>query len=242
MVTVFLQGGVSISTLVRQTQLEPSCYQRAFQEPYDGKRQQLHFVPHFIHKVEQNVLRNGHWLLEIWQSVLQSLGRSTQPSWRWLHTFLLPLYCWIRWVLHATACVHGTYVVCSSKGIEWCWGTYLLNGKIKRLVEELTGTLVEFRHSYDDFDCFISYGSRLELRLFLFSAVQTRHTLQTIGATRRNGQYIRVSETSTRRLNQNLQILEASLLRIFPFLRNMTLKDMEKQLPWRNNKSTIERF
>jgi len=52
MVTVFLRGGVSISALVRQAQLEQSCYQRAFQEPYDGNRQQLHFIPHFIQKVE----------------------------------------------------------------------------------------------------------------------------------------------------------------------------------------------
>jgi hypothetical protein len=52
MVTVFWQGGVSISALVGQAQLEQSPYQRAFQGPYDGNRQQLHFVSHFIQKVE----------------------------------------------------------------------------------------------------------------------------------------------------------------------------------------------
>jgi len=80
MVTVFLRGGVLISTLVRQAQLQQSYYQRAFQEPYDGNHQQLHFVPHFIQKVEPNVLRNGHQLLEIRQSVLQLFGRFKQPS------------------------------------------------------------------------------------------------------------------------------------------------------------------
>jgi len=242
MVTVFSRGGVSISALVRQAQLEQSCYQRTFQEPYDGNRQQLHFVPHFIQKVERNVLRNGHRLLEIRQSALHLFGRSKQPSRRWLHTFLLPQSCWLHWVPHATACVHGTYVVCSSKGIQWCWGTYLLRCEIKRVVVEWTGTLVEFLHSYDDFDRFISYGGRLELRLSLYSAVQTRHILQPIRATRRNAQYIWVSETSTRRLDRSLQILQTSLLPIFLFLRNITLKNIEKQLPWRNHKSRIERF
>jgi hypothetical protein len=109
-------------------------------------------------------------------------------------------------------------------------------------VVEWIGTLVEFRHSYDDFDHFISYVGRSEVRMCLHSAVQTRQILQTIRAIRRNGQYIWVLETSTRRLDQSLQILQASLLPFFPFLRNITLKNMQKQLPWRNNKSTIERF
>jgi len=52
MITIFLRGGVLISALVRQAQFEQSCYQRAFQEPYDGNRQQLHFVTHVIQKVE----------------------------------------------------------------------------------------------------------------------------------------------------------------------------------------------
>jgi len=147
----------------------------------------------------------------------------------------------MHWVPHATACVQGTYVVCCSKGIQWCWETYLLRGEIKRLVEEWIGKLVEFHHSYDHFDCFISYGGRLEIRLSPCLAVQTRHILQTVRVTRRNGQYIWVSETSTWRLDQNLRILEASLLPFFPFLRNITLKDMEKQRPWTNNKSKIER-
>jgi hypothetical protein len=78
MVTVFLQGGVSIGALVRQAQHEQSCDPQAFQKPYDGNRQQLHFVPHCIQKVEQNVLRNGHQLLDTWQSVLQLYGQSKQ--------------------------------------------------------------------------------------------------------------------------------------------------------------------
>ena len=60
MVTDFVRGGVMISALVCQAHIERSCYQRAFQEPYDGNRQQLQFVPHFIQKVERNVQRNGH--------------------------------------------------------------------------------------------------------------------------------------------------------------------------------------
>ena len=148
----------------------------------------------------------------------------------------------MHWVPHATACIQRTYVVCSSKWIQWCCGMYLLTHEIKRLVVEWTGTSVEFGHSYNDFDRFNSYGGRLELWLSLHSALQTRHILQTIRATRKNGQYIWVSATSTQWLDQSLLILQASLLPIFPLLRNIALKDMEKQLPWRNNKSTIKRF
>jgi hypothetical protein len=242
MVTVFLQGGVSISALVRQAQLEQSCYQWAFQEPHNSNRQQLHFIPHFIQKVEPNDLRNGHRLLEIRQSVLQSFGRFKQPSRRWLHMLLLPQSCWMHWVPHATSCIQRIYVICSSKGIQWCWGMSLLRGEIKRLVVEWTGTLFEFHHTYTDFDRFISYCGHLEPQLSVYSAVQTRHILQTVGATRRNGQYIWVSETSTRRLDQSHQIFQASLSPCFSFLRNITLKDIEKQVTWRNNKSTMERF
>jgi len=167
MVTVFLWGGVSISALVHQAQLEQSCYQRAFQEPYDGNRQRLHCVPHYIQNLQRNVVRNGHRLFEIGQNGLQSFGQSKQPSWQWLHTLLLPQSCWMHWVLHPTACIQGTYVVCSSKEIQWCWGTYLLRGEIQRLVVEWTGTLVEFRHSYNNIDCFMSDCGRLELRLSL---------------------------------------------------------------------------
>jgi len=82
MVTILLQGGVSISALVRQAQLEQSCYQQAFQEPYDGNRHQLHFIPHIIQKFERDVQRNGHRLLEIRQSELQLFGQSKQLSLR----------------------------------------------------------------------------------------------------------------------------------------------------------------
>jgi hypothetical protein len=72
---------------------------------------------------------------------------------------------------------------------------YLLRGEIERLVVEWTGRLVEFRYSYDDFDRSNSYGGRLERWFSLYSAVQTRHILQTIRATTRNGQYIWVLVT-----------------------------------------------
>jgi len=187
MVTDFWWGGVSISALVRQAQLEQSCYQPDFQEPYDGNRQQLYFVPHCVQKVERNGLRDGHWLLEITWRVLQSFGWSKQPS-RWsLHTFLLLQSCWLHWVSHAIACVQGTYVICSSTGIQWSGGTYILRGEIKQPVVEWTSTLVEFCHSYDDFGRFDGYSSCLELPLSLYSEVQTRHILRTILATRRDG-------------------------------------------------------
>jgi hypothetical protein len=47
-------------------------------------------------------------------------------------------------------------------------------------VVELTGTLDELRHSYNEFNYSISYGSRLEPRSSLYLAVQTSHILQTI--------------------------------------------------------------
>jgi len=63
--TIALRGGVSIRALVRQAQLEQSCYEWAFQEPYDGNHQHLHFIPHCTKKVAENVLGDGHWLMEI---------------------------------------------------------------------------------------------------------------------------------------------------------------------------------
>ena len=223
MVTVCLRGGVSISALVRQVQLEQSCCQRTFQEPYEGNCQQLYFVSHCIQKVEWNVVHNEHRLWEIRLNVLQLWTRSNQFSRWWFHTFLLPQSLWMRLVPHATACIQGTYVIWSSKEIQWCWGTYRLRGVIKRLVVEWTGMLVEFRHSYDDFDHFNRYGGRLELKLSLYSAIRTRHILQTILATRRNGQYIWVSETSTQQLDQSLRIVPASLLSLFQLFRTITV-------------------
>jgi len=242
MVTVFLRGGVSLSILVGQAQLDHSCCQRAFKEPYNGNHQHLHFIPHYIQNVECNVLHNGHRLLEIGQSVLKSFSQTQKPSRWWLHTFLLLQSCSMYCVPHATACIQGTYVICSSKGIQWCWGMYLLRGDIKRLVVEWTGMLVEFCDSYDDFDRFHSCHGRLERPSSAYLAGRTRHIIYTIRATRRNGQYLLLSEISTRQLDQSLRILQVSLLPFFPILRNITLNDMYKQLPWRNNKSTIERF
>jgi len=185
---MYLHGAVSISALVRQALVEMSCYQWAFQEPYDGKCLQLHCVPHCIRKVERNVLPDGHQLLEIRQSVLQSFGWSIHTLRWWLHTFLLPQSWWKHWVAHATACIWGTYDVCTSKETQWCWGMYLLSDEIRWLVVEWTGTIVEFHHSYDYYDSFHSYVGRLELRLSLYLAVQTRNILETNCATRTNGQ------------------------------------------------------
>jgi hypothetical protein len=50
MVTVFLQGGLAISVLVRQAHCEQSCYQPAIQEPDDDNRQQLRFIAHCMKK------------------------------------------------------------------------------------------------------------------------------------------------------------------------------------------------
>jgi len=148
----------------------------------------------------------------------------------------------MHWVPHATACIQGKYVVCSSRGIQWCWGMYLLSGEIKRLVLERTGTWVEFCHSYNEFDSFNSYGGCLELQLSLYLSVQSKEILQTIRGTRRNSRYIWVSETSTQQLYQTLRILHASFLPFLLCLRNITLKDMEGHLPWWNNRSTIMKF
>jgi len=226
MVTVSSRAGVSPSATVHQAQLEHSCNQRAFQEPYDGNLQQLRFLPHFIQEVERNVLHNGHRLLEIGQSVLQSFGRSKQPLWRSLHMFLFTQSCCMHWVLYDTACIQGIYVICSSQEIQWCWGMYLLRGEIKQLMAEWTGTLVEFHHSCYDFDCFNSYGGHLELRLSLYSAVLNRHILHIIRVTRRNGQCIWVLETSTQWLDTSLQIGQASFLPFILFLQNVAFKDI----------------
>jgi hypothetical protein len=52
MVTVFLHAAVSICVLGYEAQLEQTYCEQAFQEPYNGYCQQLHFVPHFAQKVE----------------------------------------------------------------------------------------------------------------------------------------------------------------------------------------------
>jgi len=67
-------------------------------------------------------------------------------------------------------------------------GTYLLSVEIKRLVDQWTGTFVQFLYSYDDFDHFNRYDGRLELQLSRYPACQIKHILQTIWAARRNGQ------------------------------------------------------
>ena len=156
--------------------------------------------------IERNVLRDEHWVSEVGQSVLQLFGRSKQSSELSLDTFLLLQSCWIHWVPHVTAGVQGTYVVWSSKAIEWCWGTLLLRSDFQWLeVVEYTGKLVEFRHSCEGFDRFNCHGGYMELQLSLDLAVRTRQILQTIRATRRHDQYIAVMETSTRRSDQSLK-------------------------------------
>jgi len=158
MVTISLWWSVSIGALVREAYLEQSCYQRAHHEPYDGNHQQSQSIPPFIGKVKQNVLCDWHWLMDIQQSVLQWYGRSKEPTQWWL---LVLQSCWMLCVPCATSCVQGTYVVWSSKGIEWCRWTYLLRGDIKQLVVEWSGTIVELHHSCDDTDRLNSYGGRL---------------------------------------------------------------------------------
>jgi len=195
MVTVFSRGGVSISAKVWQAELEQSCYQQTSQELCDGNCQPLHIIPHFIQNIERNVLHNGLWMLEIRQSLWKSFGWFKSPSRRSLHLLLLPQSCLMHCVLQAIACVQGTYVVYSSKCIQWCWGMYLLRGEINPLVLTWTGMLVEFHQNYHDFDYFDCDGGQLKLWLSLCWVVQTRHILDTIRATRRNGKYIRVLET-----------------------------------------------
>jgi len=224
-VTVFLRGGISISPHVHQVQLQHCCYQRSFQEPYDGSHQQLHFISHCFQKVKQNVVRHGHGHFEIWTSVLQLFSSSKHPSRWWLHTFLSLHCCWMQWLPHVTTCVQRTYVVCSNKQIQWCWGKYLLRGEVKWLVVEWAGTWVEFGPSNNNFDHIIRYGGHLELQLSLYSTFQTRHILQTICKRSRNGKYIWVSETSTWRSDQSLQMLQVSLLPFFLFLRNVPVMD-----------------
>jgi len=80
MVTMFLEGGMLISTLMPQAQLEQNRYQWAVQEPYDGNCQQLHFVTYCIQKVIWNALYNSYRLWEIRHTVSLLSGRSNQPS------------------------------------------------------------------------------------------------------------------------------------------------------------------
>jgi len=173
------------------------------------------FVPDNIYKVEWNILRDGHRLLEILQSVWKSCGQFKQPLRLWLHPFLLLQCCWKHRVPHATAYVQGTFVVYFNKRIPWCGGIYLVRGEINQLVVEWPGTSVEFNHSYDDFDNFNRYSCRLELRLFLYPAVQSRHIIKTIRLTRTNGLYIWVLETSTQRWDESLWMSQASVLPFF---------------------------
>jgi len=140
-------------------------------------------------------------------SLLQSLGQSKQPSQWALHAFLSLQSCWIHWVPHGTTCVHGIYDMSSWNRIQWCWRMYRLRDTIKGQVVEWTARFVDFRHCYDDCDHFNSYDCRLELQCSPYLAVQTKHMLQIIRATWRNGQYIWVSENSTERLDQCARIL-----------------------------------
>jgi len=158
------------------------------QEPYDFNHQQLHFIPHFLPKVVENVWRDGNQLLEIGHTVLSSFGRSKHP-WRWwLHTILLLQSCRMHRLTHATSCIQGTYVVCSSTGIQRCWGTCLLSSGMKRLVMQWTSMFVECCHSYHDFNRFNWYSGRFELQLTRYWAVLTGHIVHTIRVRWRNGQ------------------------------------------------------
>jgi len=128
---------------------------------------------------------------------------------------------------HSTVCIVGIYVVCSSKRIQWTWGSYLLRYVIKRLVVECASMLVGFRHSYNKMDRFNSCSVRLELALSLSLAVHIRHILLTIWATRRNSQYSYVGESLTQWVDWSLRILQVCLLCFPPFLWNITWREME---------------
>jgi len=95
----------------------------------------------------------------------------------------------------------------------------------------MNGMIVEFRHTYYDFEPFNSYGGRLDHWSSLYLTVQTSHILQTLQVTRRNGLYISDLQTSTWELDQSLQTLQASLLPFFQLLRNITLLGKGKPLP-----------
>jgi len=155
--------------------------------------------------------------------------------------FPFPQSRWMRWVPRSTACIQGAYVVYSSNRIQWGGETYLLRGEMKWLVVEWPGTLVQFRHSYNNYYHFNSYGGSLELRLSLHSAVQTRDSMKTLREKRRNCKCIWVSARSTRQLHESLRIFVTSWLPFIQLLQNLTLEDIKKQLLWRNNISTIER-
>jgi len=146
------------------------------------------------------------------------------------------------WIPHVPACIQGTYVVCSRIDIQWCWGMYLLRGEIKWLVVEWSVTLIEFHQNYDDFNCFDSYSGCLECGLSNCSVVQTEHILQTIKATTNNGYCCWALDRYTAWENVSRWILQASLLSFFPFLWNITWEDLQKSLPWMNNKSTVKRL
>jgi len=105
---------------------------------------------------------------------------------------------------------------------------YPLKDDIMRLmVVEYTGTWVQFRHSYVDFDLLDWYSGRLELWLSQYSAVHTRHIVQTILGTRRNGEYIWALESSTHRLDKSFRISQAALLPFILSLQNIALNGME---------------
>jgi len=87
---------------------------------------------------------------------------------------------------------------------------YLNRGEIKQLVVGWTGMLVEFHHSYNDFECLNSYSSHLELQLSVYSAVQTRHNIPTIRTTWNNALYSSGLETWTWQLDLSLQNLQES--------------------------------
>jgi hypothetical protein len=48
-------------------------------------------------------------------------------------------------------------------------------------------------------------------------------------------------ESSTRQLALSLPILQASSWPFFPFVRNISLQDLEQHLPWRNNRAAFRR-
>lgn len=107
---------------------------------------------------------------------------------------------------------------------------------------EWTGKIVEFPHSYNDFDYFSDHGCCLKLRLSLSLAAHVRHIFDTVCAAWFDGQYIPIFDTSPRWLAYNLWILHAVLLPFFLFLQKINVSHIEKHLRWWNLQSTIKRF
>jgi len=124
--------------------------------------------------------------------------------------------------------------------------TMLSNKRTQRWSQVTAGGMTWYvcsnHYSYNDFGCFNWDSGRMKIQLCVDLAVRTRWIVESILAITPIGQHIWVFENSSWWLQQSLWILQASLLPIFPFLRNITVMDMEEQLPGMNSKFLIWRL